>query len=159
MCSVRELRTNWVPAVAAAGVEGLVVCFWRAGSEGLWMKKDSQKERLLVTMFIPEVGVGLLEVAVWLGESNVKDWFWTPCRHGRCWQTIYRSAMFSYLYKTPTPTPLVNCEENIEQNIICYQIYDTVIGLNKFLGLLLVRSRFWYSCDNMISTSSLPHVL
>jgi hypothetical protein len=41
-----------------------VVCFWRAGSEGLWMKKVSQKERLLVTMFIPEVGVGLLEVAV-----------------------------------------------------------------------------------------------
>ena len=63
-------------------------------------------------------------------------------RHGRWWQTIYRSAMFSYLYKTPTPTPLVNCNENIEQNIICYQIYDTVIGLNKILGLLLVRSRF-----------------
>jgi hypothetical protein len=27
-----------------------VVCFWRAGSEGLWMKKVSQKERLLVTI-------------------------------------------------------------------------------------------------------------
>ena len=39
-------------------------------------------------------------------------------------------------------TPLVNCNENIEQNIICYQIYDTVIGLNKILGILLVRSRF-----------------
>ena len=26
-----------------------MVCFWRAGSEGLWMKKVSQKERLLVT--------------------------------------------------------------------------------------------------------------
>ena len=63
-------------------------------------------------------------------------------RHGRWWQTIYRSAMFCFLYKTPTPTPLVNCNENIEQNIICYQIYDTVIGLNKILGLLLVRSRF-----------------
>ena len=66
-------------------------------------------------------------------------------RHGRCWQTIYQSVMFSYLYKTPTPTPLVNCKENIEQNIICQQIYDTVISPNTFLGLLLARIRFWCS--------------
>jgi hypothetical protein len=66
--------------------------------------------------------------------------------------------MFSNLYKTPTPTPSVNCNENIEQNIICYQIYDTVIGLNKMLASYWSGADLVLLCGNIYSTSCLPYV-
>ena len=82
-------------------------------------------------------------------SSNIRHLYsklLAPCRYGRWWQTIYRMQVFCYFYKTPPQTPLLNCKENIDKNIICYQIVDTFIGLKKILGLSLVKTRFWCSC-------------
>ena len=53
------------------------------------------------------------------------------------WQMIYWGAMFCYVYKIPTPTPLANCTENSAQTLIFSKYMTPVIGLDNSTWLLL----------------------